>query len=275
MSCSSVSRKLIAFGNNVCGNLDPTCSSIIQRASDVTTHCDCDDINWSSWTCTIGGDDVDPLKIWGNDPLVIDDQPTKIDFSGRVIGFERPLAFLLEDGFVESTEKKRSSTTWDQVVSTGLGLTYACKDDQIYRFDDLEHLMRNDPSFGPIHGLPPGALQLYATESRAFALVDGQTQHLYEMIDVKSLPPKLVKTSDQVQLDHIDDLEASGNLTVIAGSGNQVGVVTEVGVAYLLPSKGDIEMISFDDEEIRLMGLGADFEIVVTDQNIYVRGSSK
>ncbi|OCF77453.1 hypothetical protein I204_01441 [Kwoniella mangroviensis CBS 8886] len=272
MSCSSVSRKLIAFGNSVCGNLDPTCSSIIQRPSDVTTHCDCDDINWSSWTCTIGGD---PLRIWGNDPLVIDDQPTKIDFSGRVIGFERPLAFLLEDGHVESTEGKRSSTTWDQVVSTGLGVTYACKADQIYRFDDLEHLMRNDPSFGPIHGLPPGALQLYATESRTFTLVDGSAPHLYEMIDVKSLPPRLVKTGDPVQIEHIDDLEASGNLKVIAGSGNRFGVVTEVGVAYLLPSKGDIEMVSFDDEEIRLMGVGADFEMVVTDQNIYVRGSSK
>ncbi|WWC95024.1 hypothetical protein V866_001876 [Kwoniella sp. B9012] len=272
MTSPNDSRKLIAFGNNVCGNLDPTCSSIIQTPSDVTTHCDCTGIHWSSWTCTIGGD---PLRIWGNDPLVIDDQPTKIDFSGRVIGFEGPLAFLLEDGSVKSSEGKRSSTTWDQVISTGLGVSYACKDDQIYRFDDLEDLLRNDPSFGPIHGLPPGALQLYATESRTFALVDGQTQHLYEMIDVKSLPPKLVKTSDPVQIQHIDDLEASGNLTVVAGSGNRIVVVTEVGVAYLLPSKGDIEMISFDDEEIRLMGVGADFEIVVTDQNIYVRGSSK
>ncbi|WVW86311.1 hypothetical protein I302_108353 [Kwoniella bestiolae CBS 10118] len=268
----SPSRSFVAFGNNTCSNLDPTCCSIIREPTDLTAKYNCEDICWSSWTCTIG---KNPLKIWGSDPLVVDNLPTTIDYSSRVIGFERPLAFLLENGQVKTIEQEVSRTTWDEVVMTGLGIVYACKDSQLYRFESLHALMRNDASFGPIRGLPPRPLKLYSTESRAVVLVNGQTQLLYEIIDVKSLPPKLVKTKDPVQLKYIDELEASGDLSVVVGSANRIGVVTELGTAYVLPPKGDIETISFDDEEVRLMGIGANFEIVVTDKHVHVRGSSE
>nr|XP_019010468.1 uncharacterized protein I206_04937 [Kwoniella pini CBS 10737]OCF49249.1 hypothetical protein I206_04937 [Kwoniella pini CBS 10737] len=225
MAESKADKSLVflAFGNNVCGNLDPAGPSILRQPTEVK-H-DCKGIEWTSWACTVG---KDPLRIWGTDPLVHDKQATVIALTRRlkrVVGFDRPQAFLLDDGRVQDIEGRLSCRSWDDVIITELGTTFEC----------LKDLMQETNAQHPIPGLPQNSsltsLQLTATESRAFVLVNGPAQLIYEIKDVKVMPPKSVKTSEPVILDYIADLEASG--------------------------------------------VGADSETVVTDQNIYVRGSSE
>ncbi len=136
-------RECLAFGNNVCGNLDPTNQSpILKQPANVTEAIKCDEIIWHGWSCTFGrGErfDVSGLNIpdnqsggfwaWGVDPLISDPgRINEIHFLKpvkRVLGFDRPLGCLAEDGQVHSFEGAISSERWDDVALTGLGGAYA------------------------------------------------------------------------------------------------------------------------------------------------------
>nr|XP_018261041.1 uncharacterized protein I303_06758 [Kwoniella dejecticola CBS 10117]OBR83199.1 hypothetical protein I303_06758 [Kwoniella dejecticola CBS 10117] len=279
--------RVLAFGNNLCGNLQHGGPPILKKPTEVKYECDT--VEWASWTCTIGRD---PLQIWGSDPLILNDIPAKISLAHtakRVIGFDQPAAFLLKDGRVQHKQGRVSADAYDEVVVTGLGTVYACKstynsrrlsitmqDDQLFRFESLEDLMQGTNRFGLVEGFPHCATtkQLVATESRAFILVNGPAPLLYEIKDVRSLPPKSTKSTDPVILQYVTGFEVAGKLALVPGCGNRLGVVTELGEAYILPPTRERELILFDDEDVRLMGLGVDSEIVVTDRNIYVRGST-
>jgi hypothetical protein len=75
----------------------------------------------------------------------------------------------------------------------------------------------------------------------------------------------------------IEDLEGLGIQRLIAGSANRFGVITEAGDAYLIP-KGSLEpeLMELEDESaVRMIGVGSKFEVVVTEDNIWVRGQSE
>ncbi|WRT70094.1 uncharacterized protein IL334_007088 [Kwoniella shivajii] len=123
----SCKTTFIAFGNNVNGNLDPTCSSIIQEPTDITSKVSCRRVFWTSWTCSIG---QEPWLLWGNNSSSQKVKPTSLHLVGsikRVIGFDHPQAFLLDNGFVRNLEGVKSSTTWDDAVLTATGTVYGCK----------------------------------------------------------------------------------------------------------------------------------------------------
>lgn len=64
---------------------------------------------------------------------------------------------------------------------------------------------------------------------------------------------------------------------MVAGSANRFGVITEAGDAYLIP-KGSLEpeLMELEDESaVRMIGVGSKFEVVVTDDNVWVRGESE
>lgn len=72
----------------------------------------------------------------------------------------------------------------------------------------------------------------------------------------------------------IEEVEGLGIEAVVAGSCNRFAVVTSAGEAYLLP-KGRPEVLDVGEEVVRLVALGSDFEVVVTEENVWVRGNSK
>ena len=113
------------------------------------------------------------------------------------------------------------------------------------------------------------SLSLYATESRVLLFSRGALPHVFEL-----------KTDQygQTSVLLIDDLEGLGVTDVIAGAGNRFGIITESGDAYAV-NKGSIEVepIELENEEggVRLMGVGSKFEVVVTEQNVWIRGDSE
>jgi hypothetical protein len=111
---------------------------------------------------------------------------------------------------------------------------------------------------------PQSPLTLYATESRVLALSNGPLSHVLEF-DYKG----------SVKL--VEDLEGLGVETVIAGSANRLAVVTEAGDAYLINRRTlEPELVEIEDESaVRYFGVGSKHEIVVTEENVWVRGESK
>ncbi|WVF67249.1 hypothetical protein IAT40_001997 [Kwoniella sp. CBS 6097] len=268
--------RYIAFGNNVCGNLDaadpslPSSSSsaaIIDTPREIAIE---GEIVFHSWCCTVIKEDGRCL-IKGIDAL------SRIDFvPRRVIGFDRPVGFILQDGTVVGINGKgngKESTKWHDAVVTGLGRAYAVTVEGI----KLDHpLLKKNKD-----------IKLYATESRAFILIS--TRHLLEIIDLRSVPGGSGGEGKELRL--IEEVEGVGIKAFIPGSANRAGVLTEGGEAWLLPARGDPELLEIgngnrsedgdgdrgsDDvgEEVRLMGVGADFEVVDTDRAVYVRGSN-
>ena len=47
--------------------------------------------------------------------------------ANRVFGFDRPLGFLSDDGYVYTFAGYKSSQKWDDLVVTGLGALYALR----------------------------------------------------------------------------------------------------------------------------------------------------
>lgn len=111
-------------------------------------------------------------------------------------------------------------------------------------------------------------ISLFSTESRVLALSKGPLVHLFELKEDQH---------GQVSVHLIEDLEGLGVREVVGGSANRFGVMTEAGDAYLIP-KGTIEpeLIELEDEApVRLIGVGSKFEVVVTEDSVWVRGESE
>ncbi|WWD19766.1 hypothetical protein CI109_104230 [Kwoniella shandongensis] len=257
--------RFLAFGNNVCRNIDPLGAPVIQTPIDITGNIDCGEIIWHGWTCTIA---KDYYHAWGTDPLVSETTSVlPVDAIRRVIGFDRPVGFLHLDGRVSTTHGIKGSGTWDDVAVTGLGAVYASR--------SLDDLIEGRSPQGPLrHPLLTSSVKLYTTESRVLALTLGPTPHLFELVDVRSLPPRQRKTDEPIKVQLLEEFEGLGVQTVVSGSANRFGIITEAGEAYLL-GKGDPELLDFGDEEVRLIGIGSDFEVVVTVQDVFVRGASE
>lgn len=146
-------------------------------------------------------------------------------------------------------------------------------DDGIFQFKSLDDLMDGIPGTQITHPAFDLSQQLllHATESRVLLISKGPLPHLFELRQDQH---------GQISVLLIDDLEGLGVQTVVAGSGNRFAIVTESGDAYLIPkaSKGSIEVEPIeleDDSGVRLVGVGAKFEVVVTEENVWVRGDSE
>ncbi|EAL19423.1 hypothetical protein CNBH1150 [Cryptococcus deneoformans B-3501A] len=278
-------RRYLAFGNNLCRQLDYRGSLVLKEPKDIT---DClqgwQEVVWHSYACTIAQNSAWEWYGWGLDPLVSRDEPKKLEFDGkqytRIIGYARPLAFLQVDGHVVNQEGQKSVKVWNDVVVTELGATYGYRwQDGVYYFESLQNLLDHENPFGPLeHSLlhQKTPLKLFATESQVYILAQGAMSHLFEVIDARALPPGLRQTcKDPVTVKLVEDLEGLGVTKLVTGSANRFLALTEGGDAYLLAYNSDPEMIKVpNEEEVRLAGVGPDFVIVVTENNIYVQGSN-
>ncbi|WVQ84568.1 hypothetical protein IAT38_006722 [Cryptococcus sp. DSM 104549] len=279
-------HRYLAWGNNVCGSINLEISSGVIEAPTEIELPGCVEIIWHGWSCTIARNDHGSLLVWGTDPLASDESlRSSFSFDSdapvRVVGFDHPVGFL-HKGDLLTTSGKKTSSKWDDVVLTGIETVYAFRtNDGVYRFESLDDLLSDDASFGPIphpYLAPSTSLTLYATESRAFILTRGATPHLIELVDARSLPPALrSRTTAPVDVRLLDDFEGLGISKVVPGFANRLAVITEAGGAYLLAPNADSELLEFADEEedARLVGVGSDSEVVVTDSRVVVRGKSE
>jgi hypothetical protein len=200
--------------------------------------------------------------------------PAKLSLASRPVKFlgaDEATAYLGEDGFIYKLEGDgtRSSTSWHDVVINGSGAIYSISADNkstahVNHFKTFDDFLNNADSKPITHPLLNTVSSLHATESRVLALSSGPLVHLLE-IDSRS----------SVKL--VEDLEGLGVESVIPGSANRIAVITEAGDAYLihnrtlLPELLEIE----DDSAVRFVGVGSKHEIVVTEDNVWVRGESK
>jgi len=282
-------RYILAWGNNLTGNLDPTSSdSILSIPRHVLAELDVEELKWSSWASTIVrgrsalcmrrllttivGDDY---YSWGSAMPESPGQnavrlsPTTEPL--RFLGLDESTAYLDRDGYVHPLpdDGPKSSTAWRDVVMTGPGPIYTLSSDEnsckrVHCFQNMEQMMANiDPT--PIsHPLLGSICSLYATESRIFGLTSGPLTHVLEIDEKGSV--KLV-----------EDLEGLGIKSVVAGSGNRLGVITEAGDAYLINRRSmEPKLLEIEDESaVRFLGVGSRHEVVVTEENVWVRGESE
>ena len=69
------------------------------------------------------------VRAWGIDPIIQDTKrindlslPARIK---KVIGFDNPIGYLAEDGYIYTFTGTKSNKQWDDVAVTGLGLALA------------------------------------------------------------------------------------------------------------------------------------------------------
>jgi hypothetical protein len=217
----------------------------------------------------------DDYYTWGSgipgDPV---QAPAELSFVSRPVKFlgaDEATAYLGKDGFIYKLDGDgtRSSTSWHNVVITGPGAVYAISadDDSTTKFNyfkTFDDYMTNADSIPITHPLLNTISSLRATESRVFALSTGPLVHLLE-IDSKS----------SVKL--VENLEGLGVESVIPGSANRIAVITEAGDTYLIHNRSLMpELLELeDDSAVRFMGVGSKHDIVVTEDNVWVRGESK
>ena len=200
--------------------------------------------------------------------------PTMLSLTSRPVNFlgaDEASAYLDQDGHVHKLldDGARSSTSWKDVVVTDTGTVYAISavprsTHHVNHFETLGDFMINANPIQISHPLLSSISTLHATESRVFALSNGPLVHLLE-IDSKA----------SVKL--VEDLEGLGVEVVIPGSANRLGVITEAGDAYLVHNRSVVpELLDLEDESaVRFVGVGSKHEIVVTEDNVWVRGESE
>ena len=132
----------------------------------------------------------------------------------------------------------------------------------MYRFETWDDFMSNSNPSEIKHPIldrqPPSSL--YATESRVLALSKGALGHVFEL-DYKG----------SVTL--VEDLEGLGVETVVPGSANRLGAITEAGDAYMI-NRRSLEPELVEMEGVRCIGVGSKHEVVVTEEVVWVRGES-
>ena len=267
-SDTSLMTRLVAFGNNITGNLHPTDSEPVLSLTDITEATGCTEIIWHSWTCSIGrGGHSLPFpahlrlisgtkgsRAWGSIPdglrelLETGVEPVKF------IGHDAPEGYLGQDGHVHRFDGTQSIEKWADVAMSSLGEVYTISDKTIYRFPSFDEVLKrgNREKEGEVRG---DKVTLYALESRCFVKVD---DHLFELKDKLTL---------------VDDLEGLG-ISVVEGRRNRLGVVTDAGDAYVFDSKSAEPALLELKEDVRLLGLGSEFDLLVTETKVLARGDS-
>ncbi len=116
---------------------------------------------------------------------------------------------------------------------------------------------------------------IFAAESRIFVHTRGTASHVFEVLT----DHRVVALSQKPTLQLIEDLEGLGISSIIPGSNNRLAVVTDAGDAYLF-SKGAKrpELLAIQERSeatVRMIGLGSEFEVLVTEDEVWVRGESE
>lgn len=130
----------------------------------------------------------------------------------------------------------------------------------LYRYLSLEEMFSHrsipllHPAFNPTH-----PAFVYSMESRAFVHSAGPMHQLFEIMD-HALQP-------------IEDLEGL-EFRIVAGAVNRLGIVTTAGSAYILQKRSqEVDLLEIDN--VTHLGLGSNFEVVVVDDVVMVRGDSE
>lgn len=216
----------------------------------------------------------DEYYTWGSripgDPI---QAPAKLSFVSRpakFLGADQATAYLDKDGLVRKLpdDGTKSSTSWKDVALIDSGSVYAITADpkstaHVNHFKTFDEFMVNANSIPITHPLLNTVSSFYSADSRVLALSAGPLVHLLE-----------IDSKDSVKL--VEDLEGLGVETVIPGSANRMAVITEAGDAYLIPNRSVVpELLELEDESaVRFVGVGSKHEIVVTEDNVWVRGES-
>lgn len=135
-------RRLIAWGNNVAGSIDPKSDAItVVSPVDLTASLGCDEVLWHGWACSvlrsmpkvthsllIEGSSSGVVLIMGIDDIINDEnRRTKElqlqDGCRRILGADRPVGYLDGANFARTWDGSRSSEPWLEVGVTQLGMT--------------------------------------------------------------------------------------------------------------------------------------------------------
>ncbi|ORY33385.1 hypothetical protein BCR39DRAFT_557073 [Naematelia encephala] len=227
--------KCLAFGNNVCGNLDPALPSTVVSPTEIPYA----EILWHGWTCTVARAERG-VRVWGMG---------KFEISGsvkKVLGHDEPVGYLDADSRV-TFSAATSQSSWDDVTVPGVGGYYACRGRDLYHFSSLDVDCQGTRLN---HALLTDNLSLYSMESRVFVFSRHGAGHLFEAIP---------------ELRLVEDLEGLGIMHVVPGYKNRIAVLTTSGDAYIIDTRSARPKL-VEKENVKLIGLGADFDIVVNDK---------
>jgi hypothetical protein len=238
---------MLGFGNNVCGNLDPSLDVVIESPTEVTI--DCDEVLWLSWNGGVGRGSG--IQSWGAGAYLFE-YPVK-----RVLGIDSVIGYMCENGRI-ATDQRISNACWNDAVSTVSDI-WAMRGRELSHYASIQQLLEDTPTNTLTHPAFADQNRLYATESKAFIQTCHNLSHVFEIVDHG--------------LELVDDLEGLGVEKLIPGTLNRIAAVTHSGDAYLL-DKGSWEPLDID-EPVRMLGVGSNFEVVVTAGRVLVRGSSE
>lgn len=200
--------------------------------------------------------------------------PTKLSLPSepvKFLGADEVTAYLGKDGFVRTLPDNgsKSSKSWQDVVLNSLGLVYAISTEKespakVYSFKSFEDFMLNSEPTSVIHPLLASIFSLHSADTRVFGLTTGPLMHVLE-IDSKG------------SVNLVEDLEGLGIESVNPGTANRLAVITEAGDAYLIHNRTLVpELLELEDESaVRFVGVGSKHEVVVTEENVWVRGESE
>jgi hypothetical protein len=139
----------------------------------------------------------------------------------------------------------------------GLGRVYTADLVAIHQFDNISSAISGRHASVITHPALMGPIHLFALESRCFVATDA---HLFEL--------------EENRLRLIEETEGFA-FEVIPGRRNRLGIITNAGDAYVLDTRDKgLTPLEIDDD-VRLLGLGSDFEVVVTQSKVLSRGCSE
>lgn len=207
----------------------------------------------------------------------------------RILGFDEPVGYLHAGEHACDFAGGRSVGTWDDVSVSGSGTAYAFRrrcfspgaeiqlllmgftgHHSLFVFPSLDSLLVGESSITPKHPAFNAShpARVYSMESRSFLHSLGPMHQLFEIVNErrgKACEPELVL---------IEDLEGTA-FACVPGSCNRLGILTEMGSAYVLEKRSqEIEPLEIPGE-VRLLGLGSNFEIAIVDGEVLLRGSGE
>lgn len=247
-------RRLVAFGNNVTQNIKPQdTTSYIHSPTDVSDELQSERIIWHSWECTIGRATDGTIHAGGCVPAI----DSKLEFD-KLVGHDEPVGYL-KDARLHLFNGQTPKKTFVDVVITGLGDVFAIFDGAVHHYASLDALMEDEEDYSHSHH-HFDAVTLHAMESRCFVQAHN---HLFEVLPVG--------------LRLVEEIEGLGIKSIVTGRRNRLGILTEAGDAYILDTKAkEPSLVELEEEEeVRFIGLGSDFDLVVTESKVLTRGSSE
>lgn len=202
------------------------------------------------------GTDPASFQYWGDVPaglaeLIRHHRPL------RLVGHDDIQGILGLDGRLYDLVGHTSGKAWADVAVNGLGRVYAAVAGAIHRFDSFGYAISGEHGAIIVHPALVGSIRLFALESRCFVTTEA---HVFEIEDDRL---RVIEAAEGI------------NFTIVPGRRNRLGIISEAGDAHVFDTR-ELEPTSLEfDEDVRLLGLGSDFEVVVTETKVLSRGSSE